>query len=60
VALRHGNGMTLDSGRWAQLMDLSLAFTGDSYALTPTLPVLARYGHFTSPNLPWESTRFGI
>jgi hypothetical protein len=25
VALRDGNGMTLDSGRWARLMDLSLA-----------------------------------
>jgi S-adenosylmethionine synthetase len=49
VALRDGNGMTLDSSRWARLMDLSLASVGESYALTPTLPALARYGHFTHP-----------
>jgi S-adenosylmethionine synthetase len=47
VALRDGNGTTLDSGRWARLMDLSLASAGESYALTPTLPALARYGHPT-------------
>jgi hypothetical protein len=57
-ALRDGNGMTLDSGRWARLMDLSLASAGESYALTPML--LARYGHFTSPDRPWEQIRFGM
>jgi S-adenosylmethionine synthetase len=60
VALRDGNGMTLDSGRWARLMDLSLASAGESYALTSTLPALARYGHFTSPDRPWEAIRFGM
>jgi hypothetical protein len=59
-ALRDGNGMTLDSLRWARLMDLSLASAGESYALTPTLPALARYGHFTSPDRPWEPIRFGM
>jgi S-adenosylmethionine synthetase len=37
VALRDGNGMTLDSRRWARLMGLSLASAGEFYALTPTL-----------------------
>jgi S-adenosylmethionine synthetase len=60
VALRDGNGMALDSGRWARLMDLSLASAGESYALTPALPALARYGHFSSPDRPWEAIRFGM
>jgi S-adenosylmethionine synthetase len=60
VELRDGNGMTLDSGSWARLMDLSLASTGESYALTSRLPALARYGHFTSPDRPWEAIRFGM
>jgi S-adenosylmethionine synthetase len=59
VSLRDGNGMTLNSRRWARLMDLSLASAGESYALTPTLPAPARYGHFTSPDRPWEAIRFG-
>jgi S-adenosylmethionine synthetase len=60
VSLRNGNGMTLESRRWAQLMGLSLASEGESYALTPTLPSLARYGHFTSTDRPWEALGFGI
>jgi hypothetical protein len=60
VSLRDGNGITLDSRRWGQLMDLSLASAGESYALTPTLPFLARYGHFTSPDQSWEAIRFGL
>jgi S-adenosylmethionine synthetase len=58
VSLRDGNGKVLDSRRWAGLMDLSLAAAGESYARTPGLPVLARYGHFTSPDRPWEAIRF--
>jgi hypothetical protein len=60
VSLRDGKGMTLESRRWARLMDDSFASAGESYALTPTLPSLARYGHFTSPDRPWETIRFGM
>jgi hypothetical protein len=60
VSLRNGNGTTLESRRWARLMDLSLSSAGESYALTSTLPALARYGHFTSPDRPWEAIRFRI
>ena len=58
VSLRDGNGKVLDSRRWAGLMDLSLAAAGESYARTPGLSALARYGHFTSPDRPWEAIRF--
>ena len=51
-------GATLDPRRWGGLIDLSLIKTGESYAGTPGLPVLARYGHFTSPDHPWERIKF--
>jgi S-adenosylmethionine synthetase len=60
VSLRDGNGMGLDSRRWERLMNLSLAAAGETYAQTPGLPALARYGHFTSSERPWETIRLGI
>jgi len=36
------------------LIDLSLHKSGESYAGTPGLAELARYGHFTSPDRLWE------
>jgi hypothetical protein len=39
-------------------MDLSLAAAGESYAMTPGLAAVARYGHFTLPDRPWEAIRF--
>jgi S-adenosylmethionine synthetase len=60
VGLRDGNGTALDPRRWAGLMDFSLAAAGECWALTPELPALARYGHFTSAARPWESIRFGM
>jgi S-adenosylmethionine synthetase len=60
VSLRDGGGTALDSRRWSALMDLSLAASGESYAATQELPAVARYGHFTSPDRPWEAIRFGM
>jgi hypothetical protein len=41
-------------------MELSLVAAGESYAATPGLSAVARYGHFTSPERPWKAIRFGI
>jgi hypothetical protein len=40
------------------LIDLSLIKAGESYAGTPGLPELARYGHFISPDRPCELIEF--
>jgi S-adenosylmethionine synthetase len=58
VSLHDGRRKTLDPARWASLMDLSLASAGERYALTPNLPALARHGHFTRAERPWEQVRF--
>ena len=51
-------GATLDPRRWAGLIDLSLVEAGESYACTPEIPELARYGHFTSTDRAWERIQF--
>ncbi len=51
-------GATLDPRRWGGLTDLSLIKAGECYACTPALLGLARYGHFTSPDHPWERIEF--
>jgi S-adenosylmethionine synthetase len=53
-----GAGATLNSRRWTGMIDLSLAAAGEAYAPTAGLPELARHGHFTSPDRPWEEIRF--
>jgi hypothetical protein len=40
------------------LIALSLSKTGESYAGTPGLPELVRYGHFTSLDRSWERIEF--
>ena len=49
-----GGAATIDPRRWAGLVDLSLAKAGENLAMLPGLVELARHGHFTSPDLPWE------
>jgi S-adenosylmethionine synthetase len=51
-------GAELDPERWAGLFDLSLESAGDRYAGTPDLAAIARLGHFTTPNPPWEHILF--
>ena len=53
-----GGSAALDPRRWAGLIDLSLSKTGESFAGTPGLPELARYGHFTSLDRLWERIEF--
>jgi S-adenosylmethionine synthetase len=51
-------GEALNPRRWAGLIDLSLSRIGESYAGRPGLQELSRYGHFTSPDRPWEIIEF--
>jgi hypothetical protein len=52
------NGRTLDESRWRSLFNLSLAGIGDSYSGSLSLVEVARRGHFTLCELPWENIRF--
>jgi S-adenosylmethionine synthetase len=47
-------GRALDARRWSALMDLSLAGVGDRYTNQADLVEVARHGHFTSAERPWE------
>ena len=58
ISVRDGKGASLDPARWAALMDLSLGAAGERYALTQDLLSVARHGHFTSADHPWEEIRF--
>jgi S-adenosylmethionine synthetase len=54
VSLRGDGDQRLDAARWGQLLDLSLEGTGGRYALTASLAEIARWGHFTDADRPWE------
>ena len=54
VSLCGDDGRQLDATRWGQLLDLSLEGTGQRYAQTASLVEIARWGHFTAPDRPWE------
>ena len=60
VSLVNERGDVLDAGRWSRLMDLSLAAVGQHYARVPCLAEIARWGHFTSPDRPWERINIGM
>jgi len=53
-----GPGAALEPPGWGRLTDLSLTKAGENYAGTTGLPELARYGHFISPDHPWERIEF--
>jgi S-adenosylmethionine synthetase len=57
IALR-ADGRLLDVSRWAPLLDRSLGGTGDRYSGAVPLVDLARYGHFTDEERPWERLSF--
>jgi S-adenosylmethionine synthetase len=58
VSLQNELGEDLSVTRWQQLLDLSLAGTGDRWTADSNLVDVARYGHFTNPDLPWEQLAF--
>jgi S-adenosylmethionine synthetase len=58
VGLRDEAGRALDASRWVTLMDLSLAGAGDRWTGRADLVDVARRGHFTLPERPWEVLHF--
>jgi S-adenosylmethionine synthetase len=59
VSLCGDDGRQLDTARWSRLVDLSLEGIGRRYALTASLVDIARSGHFTAPDRPWERISLG-
>ena len=58
VSLHDACGVPLDPQRWSELFDLSLDAMGTRYTGSASLIDVARYGHFTDPQLPWEQLSF--
>jgi S-adenosylmethionine synthetase len=54
VSLRNDSGEYFDCTRWSALSDRSLETIGDAYTGLHELIDVARYGHFTRPELMWE------
>jgi S-adenosylmethionine synthetase len=54
VSLRNDSGEYLDCTRWSAISDRSLETIGDAYTGLHDLIDVARYGHFTRPELVWE------
>ena len=58
VSLKNERGELLPSGSWSRLFDFRLEAIGERYTGTANLIDVARYGHFTDPDLPWEHLSF--
>jgi S-adenosylmethionine synthetase len=54
VSMRNESGEYLDCARWSAISDLSLETIGEAYTGMHDLTDVARYGHFTRPELVWE------
>lgn len=54
----HGDGQVLDASRWAPLLDRTLAGVGQRYTSPGMLTDIARFGHFSSQDRPWERLHF--
>ena len=51
-------GRMLDVGPWQALFDLSLDASGENWTGAADLLSIARFGHFTEGEMPWEKLRF--
>ena len=58
VSLKNERGELLSAGCWEQLFDFRLESIGEGYTGTADLIEVARHGHFTDPDLPWEQLSF--
>lgn len=58
VSVVNEDGRPLDAVRWGSLIDLRLEAAGDAWTGAADPVRLARYGHFTEPEFPWEQIRF--
>ena len=48
----------LENGPWQTLFDLSLDASGESWTGIADLLSVARFGHFTEGEAPWEKLKF--
>ncbi len=58
LSIESGEGRELSVGNWEDMFDLSLVAAGERWSNRTTLVDIARYGHFTDPELPWEKVGF--
>ncbi len=58
ISIEGSRGETLDIRSWQALFDLSLEASGKAWTGAADLLRVARFGHFTEENLPWEKLRF--
>ena len=58
LSITSGEGHELSVGSWERLLDLTLASAGEHWSNRVTLVDVARYGHFTDSELPWEAIKF--
>jgi S-adenosylmethionine synthetase len=58
VSIEGEDGRLLNVSPWQSLFDLSLEGSGEGWTGNANLLDVARYGHFTNGELPWEKLRF--
>ena len=58
VSIEGEDGRLLNISPWQNLFDLSLESSGESWTGSANLLDVARYGHFTNGELPWEKLTF--
>ena len=51
-------GQRIDDKPWRDLFDLSLGVSGESWSNQVNLIDVARFGHFTNSQYPWERVEF--
>lgn len=54
VSIDTVEGRTIDIDPWQGLFELSLHLSGECWTNSVNLISVARYGHFTDADLPWE------
>jgi S-adenosylmethionine synthetase len=59
ISIERENGTFLNVNPWQNLFDLSLEASGEDWTGCANLLDVARYGHFTGGELPWEKLTFG-
>jgi S-adenosylmethionine synthetase len=58
LSLRDETGLSLDVSRWSALVDLTVAGCGERCTGRADLVDVARWGHFTTADRPWERLHF--
>jgi S-adenosylmethionine synthetase len=59
LSIEAEGGRILNVGPWQDLFELTLEGSGEGWTNTVDLIGIARFGHFTDSELPWENLRFG-